>query len=473
MTLIAPFEDLYRQAPCGLIVSTADGVITEANDTIIAWLGTDRESFVGSRLADHLDTGSRLFFETRHAPVLALQGEVREVSLSMVRSDGSVLAVLLNSTVRGDAGDVHTAIFDASERAEYEKELLGARRVAEASEIKVRVLQASSSAFVSSTTEEQICGALLASATEAFSATATGVFLLDDEGEYVLMAGAHPLDGLLPRSAPRASDAALLEEKTITVTVRDEDGPYTALINGLRQRRLDSVSIIPLLRAGQPIGVLACFFARSQDFDTQFADLQAALSRQAAQAIQRVRLQRELERLALHDQLTGLANRKLLLETVEVAIERAVITQRPLSVVFLDLDGFKGINDQLGHAVGDAVLEQVAARIRNGVRGEDAVGRYGGDEFVAVCEDADHEAAASIADRIRVLVAAPLDGIPPGFSVTASVGVAVYVPSERTQPTNDELLNIADSAMYLAKSAGKDRVSFVQYRNEGTTRWER
>ena len=461
MTLIAPFEDLYRSAPCGLIVSTADGVISEANDTILAWLGTDRDTFVGSKLADHLDTGSRLFYETRHVPVLALQGEVREVSLTMVRADGTTLAALLNSTVRGDAGDVHTAIFDASERAEYEKELLGARRIAEASEIRVRVLQASSSAFVSSTTEEQICGALLASATEAFSATATGVFLLDDEGEYILMAGAHPLEGLLPRSAPRASDAALIEEKTITVSVRDVDSPYTALVEGLKRRRLDSVSIIPLLRSGEPIGVLACFFARAQDFGSQFADLQAALSRQAAQAIVRVRLQRELERLALHDQLTGLANRKLLLETVEVAIERAVLTRRPLSVVFLDLDGFKGINDQLGHAVGDAVLEQVAARLRSGVRAEDSVGRYGGDEFVAVCEDADRAAAASVADRIRELVAAPLDGIPPGYSVTASVGVAVYEPTEGEQPTNDELLSLADSAMYLAKSAGKDRVSFL------------
>lgn len=462
MTLVAPFEELYRLAPCGLVVTSAEGVVVEANDTILAWLGLDRAAFVGSRLVQHLDVGSRLFYETRHAPVLALQGEVREVSLTMARADGSALSVLINSTVRGDAGNVHIAVFDASERAEYERELLNARRLAESSEIRVRVLQASSSAFVSSTTEEQICGALLASATEAFSATATGVFLLDDEGEYILMAGEHPLDGLLPRSAPRASDAALLEEKTITVSVRDEDTPYEALVAALRGRRLDSVSIIPLLRNGMPIGVLACFFGREQEFDSQFTDLQAALSRQAAQAIVRVRLQRELERLALHDQLTGLANRKLMLETVTLAIERAALASQPLSVVFLDLDGFKGINDRFGHAAGDSVLEQVARRIRSGVRHDDAVGRYGGDEFVAVCEDADREAAVAIAERIREAVGAPLDGVPAGHTVTASVGVVVYTPSEGTEPTNDELLNLADSAMYLAKSAGKGGVSLLQ-----------
>ncbi len=463
MTLIAPFEELYRSAPCGLMVTRADGTITEANDTIITWIGAERDTVVGSKITDYLDSGSRLFFETRHAPVLALQGQVQDVSLTMMRSDGSTLAVLINSAVRGDAGDVHTAIFDATTRAQYEKELLGARRVAESSEVRVRVLQASSNAFVSSTTEEQICEALFEAAMEAFAPTAAGVFLLDDQGEYILTAGAHPLDGLLPRSAPRASDAALLEEATLTVTVRDGDGPYSALIQALRQRRFDSVSIIPMLRRGVPIGVLACFFSRAQEFDTQFEDLQAALSRQAAQAIVRVRLQTELERLALHDQLTGLANRNLLLETVEAAINRAVLTHRPLSVVFLDLDGFKGINDQLGHAAGDSVLEQVGRRIRSGVRQDDAVGRYGGDEFVVVCEDADREAAASVAERVRKAVAAPLDGIPPNYSVTVSVGVAIYVPSDGVQPLNDELLSLADSAMYLAKSGGKDRVAFLHH----------
>lgn len=463
MTIAAPFEELYRLAPCGLVVASADGTVVQANDTIITWLGTTRDAFVGSRFTDHLDKGSRLFFETRHAPLLSLQGEVREVSLTMVRADATTLPVLVNSAVRGDEGNVHTAIFDASERASYERDLLGARRLAESSEVRVRVLQASSSAFVSSTSEEQICGALLAAATEAFSATATGVFLLDDEGEFVLMAGEHPLDGLLPRSAPRASDEALDLEATITVSVRDDNTRYTALVEGLRKRRLDSVSIIPLLRNGVPIGVLACFFAREREFDAEFADLQVALSRQAAQAILRVRLQRELEHLALHDQLTGLANRKLILETVALAIERALLTSRPLAVIFLDLDGFKGINDQLGHAAGDSVLVQVADRIRAGVRHEDAVGRYGGDEFVAVCEDADREAAASIADRIRESVAQALDGIPAGHAVTASVGVAVYVPQDGVEPTNDELLNLADSAMYLAKSAGKGRVAILHH----------
>ena len=460
MTLVAPFEQLYRQAPCGLLVMTPDGTITEVNDTLPGWLGYARDQMIGSSFSDYLDPGNRLFYETRHVPLLRLQVEAREVSLGLTRADGSSVAVLLNSLSVPD-GTVHVAVFDASERAEYEKELLGARRIAETSEIRVRVLQTSSSAFVTSTTEEQICGALAASASEAFSATATGVFLLDENDEFVLAAGSNPVEGMLPKGEASASRAALESETTLTVTVRDDEGPYALVAGVLRERRLDSVSIIPLLREGSPIGVLACFFARSREFDLPFTDLQAALSRLAAQAIVRVRLQRELERLALHDQLTGLANRKLILETVDRAIQHAAVQEKPLSVVFLDLDGFKSINDQFGHAAGDSVLEQVAVRIRSAVRHEDAVGRYGGDEFVVICEDADAESAASIADRIREKVAAPLDGVPPSSLVTASVGVVVFTPSSMAQPTNDELLSIADNAMYLSKSAGKDRVSFL------------
>jgi len=130
-----------------------------------------------------------------------------------------------------------------------------------------------------------------------------------------------------------------------------------------------------------------------------------------------------------------------------------------MAVIFLDLDGFKGVNDALGHAVGDAVLTEVAHRIRTVVRMDDAVGRYGGDEFVVVCQDADFAAADEIAARIRAEIALPMEGIPPELQVTASVGVATYVPDADDLPSNDELLVLADDAMYAAKSSGKDQVS--------------
>jgi diguanylate cyclase (GGDEF)-like protein len=136
-------------------------------------------------------------------------------------------------------------------------------------------------------------------------------------------------------------------------------------------------------------------------------------------------------------------------------------SSRPLAIIFLDLDGFKAVNDTCGHAIGDSVLQQVSARLRSAVRSRDTIARYGGDEFVGVCEDADADAAAHIAERIQELVRQPLDDVPEEFPVTASVGIALLAPDSDTAVTTDGILGIADAAMYQSKNAGKDRVTVV------------
>ena len=170
--------------------------------------------------------------------------------------------------------------------------------------------------------------------------------------------------------------------------------------------------------------------------------------------LRRVRLQEELEHQAMHDQLTGLANRKLLEERLEAAIAAASRSRRPLSVVFVDLDGFKAINDSLGHRVGDEVLAEVAARLRSVARAGDSVARYGGDEFVIVCEDAAPDAGATIAERFRQAVRRPLERVPPRYAVAASIGVAVWEPAQGSAPDADLLLRTADEAMYASKALG-------------------
>jgi diguanylate cyclase (GGDEF)-like protein len=165
----------------------------------------------------------------------------------------------------------------------------------------------------------------------------------------------------------------------------------------------------------------------------------------------------ELRRLALRDPLTGLANRALLMKLVDAALVRNRQQGTPLAMMFLDLDGFKGINDRYGHAAGDDLLRQVGRRLATQVQGVGAVGRLGGDEFVVLIESARSAARLTeIAERIRASLAEPflLEGSAPETVTThASIGIAV---GPRT--CADELLDDADAAMYEAKSSGKNRV---------------
>jgi diguanylate cyclase (GGDEF)-like protein len=126
--------------------------------------------------------------------------------------------------------------------------------------------------------------------------------------------------------------------------------------------------------------------------------------------------------------------------------------------MFLDLDGFKPVNDRLGHQTGDEVLREVARRLRSVVRESDVIGRFGGDEFIVLCPETGDEQAELIAERLRDAVAQPMEWLPAGFAVSASVGVVVHASGEH-RPTTDELLEIADSEMYRAKNSGRNRVS--------------
>jgi diguanylate cyclase (GGDEF)-like protein len=162
----------------------------------------------------------------------------------------------------------------------------------------------------------------------------------------------------------------------------------------------------------------------------------------------------ELQRLALHDPLTGLANRVLFYERVGHALTTHARAGETFAVLFIDLDGFKQVNDQLGHSAGDIVLRTVADRLRGCLRDSDTVARFGGDEFAVVVERLTEPDDVEVtAERIVTAVGRPIEVGPNRTRVTASVGVAL----NRSGDTADDILREADLAMYTAKSTGKSR----------------
>jgi two-component system cell cycle response regulator len=161
----------------------------------------------------------------------------------------------------------------------------------------------------------------------------------------------------------------------------------------------------------------------------------------------------ELERLSTTDILTGLGNRRHLMNLLPQEIERARRAAKPFSILMLDVDHFKKYNDTQGHQAGDEVLARVGAVLRDSIRPYDCAARYGGEEFLIVLSGAALDHARECAERIRKQVRAePFEGGP----MTVSIGIAEY-PSHGT--TADAIIGQADAALYEAKRSGRDRVT--------------
>ncbi|HEX5249426.1 MAG TPA: EAL domain-containing protein [Gaiellales bacterium] len=173
----------------------------------------------------------------------------------------------------------------------------------------------------------------------------------------------------------------------------------------------------------------------------------------ARDVTERVRLQDELVRQAYHDGLTGLANRSLFRDRLEQALARSSRTGGEVAVLVLDLDGFKQVNDSLGHDAGDQLLRVVADRLTETVRATDTVARFGGDEFAVLLDQTDEALAVSVARRALARLAEPAVVAGRELEVAASIGIALH----SGKGAGDELVRDADVAMYAAKDAGRGR----------------
>jgi diguanylate cyclase (GGDEF)-like protein len=172
---------------------------------------------------------------------------------------------------------------------------------------------------------------------------------------------------------------------------------------------------------------------------------------------QRRQVEQEMRHLAMHDMLTGLPNRALFMDRLESAHHRALRNGGMFALVYVDVDRFKEVNDTWGHAAGDAVLIELAQRLRGALRENDTVARLGGDEFAQVLEELDgiedaHRLMARVSASLRVPLCYVHEGAEVLLSIAASIGVAAY-PADGSEV--EALLHAADQAMYLTKRSGE------------------
>jgi len=218
---------------------------------------------------------------------------------------------------------------------------------------------------------------------------------------------------------------------------------------------------VPVRSGSNPFGVLAYYGrGKARPYDGDDVAMLSALIRQGEIAIDSSFLYDEATRLSLTDGLTGLWNRRHLALRIEAELSRAVRFGEPFSVLYCDLDGFKPVNDTIGHQAGDTVLIETARRLTDATREVDIVARPGGDEFTLLLPKTGLAGALRLADKIRTAVGdRPFDLDTGPIWVTLSVGVAAY-PEHGS--SGKELLAAADSALYRAKAGGRDRVEHAQ-----------
>jgi two-component system cell cycle response regulator len=229
-----------------------------------------------------------------------------------------------------------------------------------------------------------------------------------------------------------------------------------------RDGDLFRISVLMVAQDPDPDAVLAWMHARAEDVlavPVTPADVLArtfAAHRTKALVVELTAQTNRLQELAFFDELTGLRNRRAILNEVELLLAGARRQDRELSILMLDIDTFKPINDRHGHRAGDEVLREVAKRLAGRLRSADVAGRLGGDELLVVLPDTDAAGAATVAESIRHAVSdAPVVTSAGRLPVTISVGSACWDGEEELQV----LLERADQAMYVAKADGRDSVS--------------
>lgn len=298
---------------------------------------------------------------------------------------------------------------------------------------------------------------ILDHAARATNAANGTVFLVSDGNELRPMASLYTASGGAADSVEPPVEPA--REAMRTSALVTCPAPQRALASGA------SAVYVPLRASAGTLGVLALVSGRGRRFARQHLDFLSSLCSEAAMAIENAQLRSELRRLAVTDPLTGLLNRREIERLLAIELERAARHGRPLSLMMIDLDDLKWVNDAHGHAAGDEVLVAFARLIQQGIRSSEMAGRVGGDEFTVVLPETEPRQAAALGERLIEGLPETLrdwPNLPHASDIARMVGASIGIAgNEDRSVTPDGLAASADAALYEAKRTGKSRICVV------------
>jgi diguanylate cyclase (GGDEF)-like protein/PAS domain S-box-containing protein len=405
---------LADAAPVGLVATDADWNVVAVNPALTNLTGRPAEELVGRSMGRLLTRAGRFVHQAHYAPRVLAEGVLEEVAFDLVHADGARVPVLLSTALVDDPGRPRvahlTAVVRVARRRDLERDLRETQRAAEAAYRELEHVHGASHRLAAAFRAEEV-SACLADVLAELGAREVQVVLRP-----------RPSDGAGETWPPAAPPAGMVAR-----AVGAPADPSACLVYRPGSGRAEASD--PPLPTGDPERVLGPVLDA------------------AAQALTRIELLRQLERQALTDELTGLDNRRSFQRTLEALLSQRRRSPSPLTLLVLDLDGFKAVNDRLGHATGDRLLAEVAVTLRATLRDYDLIARLGGDEFAMLTRGHhDRDDAERVARRLDRAIATRHGAL----GIGGSIGVVHLAPGEDPHDT-ETLLAEADRAMYAVK----------------------
>jgi len=454
-------QAMINASPLAIVVRDAEGRIERWNPAAERMFGWS-EAEVRGRIVPWYPPGKDE--EGHRFRSAILRGEAfSDVEAVRLRKDGTPLMVSLSgAAILNDAGKAVGMLaivtdITARKRIEMRQELqnaitaLLAEPRSTVSEALVKVMQAFCEKL------GWVCGARRVLDTEINSLRCAEAW---GNGDPAVMAFVDETRALLtPSTSKHSGVTRRVWDSGQPVWITDvQADPKLKRAAAARNAGLHTAIAFPVMIGEEFYGVMEFFAQEVRQPDPGMLEFARQLGSQIGQFIARKQAEHDLRFVATHDPLTALPNRTMFAERLSQALAQARRYNRRVALLFIDLDGFKNVNDTCGHDVGDGLLKEIAVRLRVCLREGDVIGRMGGDEFVVLIEEfQDAERLQRIAEKILSTVAQPVPVRGHDCRVTSSIGISTYPQDGRD---SQALLKAADNAMYRAKEQGKNRCAF-------------